>query len=352
MNKDIDKRTFLNKRRRYNKSKIRKSLRRTQVTTDCQFTFKKFLDDNFHLCAILGIFGAFIFYLIQVISLNKKESLSQGCCNSYVNTTITNIVNISNVNFTSNLTTILPHIQDGNNITNNVNLTNNLTIILPRIQDSSSSCLGEVSGPNSTILFSNLFPILKTQPDIILQFLLIFSCFLFVGISLIILAQVIGYYKILRAPACNLIKFQLLFFQSILLIMIFLSLVFVWIEYSISMFAVLTLLFTALIMVGIFLIFLNFYSSGKGYLIVLLTAACLVIPLLIKSYILDSPLNPTDLQNLGDMISSWYAVQLIALGLAYSSFFGGMFILLTPFKKTIKDIQNKLLQRKTKRYRL
>jgi hypothetical protein len=113
------------------------------------------------------------------------------------------------------------------------------------------------------------------------------------------------------------------------------------------MFAVITLLITALIMVGIFLIFLNFYTSGKGYLIILLTAVCLVIPLLIKSFILDTPLNPTDMQNFGDLISSWYAVKLIALGFAYSSFFGGMFIVLLPFKKILKDIQNKWTQRKT-----
>jgi len=348
MNKKIDRKTFSNKRRLFNKIKNQKSLKNKQNITVCSFSFKKFFDDNFHLCAILGILGAFIFYLVQVVSLTKNESLPKECCNSFVNTTINNIVNISNLSYSNNLSTFFPHIQDGNNITNSVNLTNNLTVILPHNQECNSVCFGSVSTTNTTILFQGLFPILKTQPDIILQLLLIFSCFLFVGVALIILAQVIGYYKILRSRACNLIVFQLLFFQSVLLIMIFLSLLFVWIKFSISMFAVLTLLFTALIMVAIFLIFLKLYTDGKGHFIVLLTAACLIIPLLIKSFILDTPINPTDLQNFGDLVSSWYAVQLIALGFAYSSFFGGMFIILLPFKKILKDIRNWLKQQKAK----
>jgi len=348
-NNEIRKRMLLKSRMRYNTRKNLKSLRKIRTTSECKFTFKKFLDENFHLCAILGVLGAFIFYLIQVISLNKKTLLSQDCCNSYANTTINNIINISNVNFTVNTTPIFPHIQEGNNITNSVNVTNNLTVVLPHIQDNSNSCLVDVTGSNSTILFSNIFPFLKTQPDLILQFLLIFSCFLFVGISIIILVQVIGYYKILNKPECNFTKFQLFFFQTVLLLMIFLSLLFVWIEYSITAFAVITLLISTLIMIGIFLIFLNFYINEKWLFIVILTAACLIIPLLMKYLILDIPLNPTDIQNFNDLFSSWYAVQQIALGLAYSSFFGVLFIMLIPFKKSFKDIQNWLLQRKNNR---
>jgi hypothetical protein len=193
-----------------------------------------------------------------------------------------------------------------------------------------------LNASDSIVLFSNVFPFLKTQPEIILQYLLILSCFFFVCVAAIIIAQVFEYWRKYSAPSCKWIRIQLLLFQSLLVVTIFMASLYLWIKYSIAAFAGLTFLFTAIIMIGIALLFFTLFFSERGLLkIVVLTVACIIVSIAIKILILDVPLNPTDEQNFADILSSWYAIKLVAISIAYSSVFGVFFIMLSPFKEMI-----------------